>query len=337
MANQQRCPMGAFQGPQQLTGPISQTLLRQIESRDKPFLIDIEPKGIRPTVIKDQYIAESYNNFVEIDGLKYNLFSLISIYNPIHTGYIVPQQPANLSPTAELILIAISQSAPQKVALLCFPIFTTNNTSAYSSYLDQLWNPEAKIANLQTLFMNSSNDTSTQVSINYTICKSNPISVYVFPIGISVPSANWQKLINVMGSPKNFLSNNILNINVSQPSLLTVTSDDFKNRFVYYSKSPGLRGKFNGSVCPAYKTNEYKCVPFDRIRDLQGDNVVLDGAPTLADRLTRQDEAKSQAIDSVGGSSTNPETGITIAAIAGASIGALLLIWVASTISKTMD
>lgn len=341
MSNQYTCPIGSFQGPQQLTGPITQTLLRNIENRDKPFFIDIEPKGIRPTVVKDQYIQESYNNSVEIDSLKYNLFSLIRIYNPVHTGYVVPQQPANQSPIAELILPAISQSTPLKIALICFPIFVSNNSSAYSAYLDQLWNSEAQIANLQTLFMTSSNDT-TQVSISYTCCKDGKnVNIYVFPIGISMPSANWQRLVNVVGSPVNFLSANstlsLLNLSLSQSSLLTVTSDDFTNRFVYYSKPPGLRGKFNGAVCPAYKTSEYKCVPFDRIRDLQGDKVVLDGATTLADRLTSQDVAKDQAINSVGGPSSSTEVGVTVAAIAGASIGALLLIWATSAISKRLD
>jgi len=158
MSNPQRCPIGVFQGPIQLTSPITKTLLNQIENRDKPFFIDIEPKGVRPTVIKNHFIQESYNNSVEIDGLKYNLFSLLYIFNPIHTGYILPQQPANLSPIAELILPAISQSTPPRYAIISFPIYITNNTSAYSGYLDQLWNSEAQVANLQTLFMNSAED-----------------------------------------------------------------------------------------------------------------------------------------------------------------------------------
>lgn len=336
MSNPQRCPIGVFQGPIQLTSPITKTLLNQIENRDKPFFIDIEPKGVRPTVIKNQFIQESYNNSVEIDGLKYNLFSLLYIYNPIHTGYILPQQPTNLSPIAELILPAISQSTPPRFAIISFPIYITNNTSAYSGYLDQLWNSEAPVANLQTLFMNSAED-KAQVSINYVTCNNQPIHFFIFPIGISMPATNWQKLLNVVGSPGNFYTQNLLNIRLSQSSLLTVTSDDFKNRFIYYSKPPGLRGKFNGAVCPIYKTSEYKCVPFDRIRDLQGDKVVLNNASTLSDRLARQDIAKEQAINSVGGATSSPQVGITVAAVAGASIGALVLIWLTSLVSKRMN
>jgi hypothetical protein len=331
MSNQ--CPIGAFQATQQLTGPITQTILTQIENRDKPFFLDIEPRGIRPTVIKDRYIQDSQNNFIEMNGIKYTIFSGIEISKPVHTGYIIPQQPANLSPVAELLFGAMSLINPQspKIALICFPIFITNNTSAYSSYLDQLWNPEAKVANLQTLFLDSANDIK-QVSINYSFCNKNMnnihTNVYVFPIGISMPSTSWQKLINLIGSPKD---------SSFQSSLLTVTSEDFKKHFLYYSKPPGLRGKFNSSVCPAYKTSEYKCVPFDRIRDLDGDKVVLNRASTLSERLSKQDTAKENAINSVGLPSTDAQVGIIVAATAGASLGALLLIWAVSTISKRMD
>lgn len=326
-----QCPIGSFQGPQQLTGFFTQSLLGQIENRDKPFFIDIAPSGIRPNVYKDWYIADNQNNLIEIDGVKYNIFSLISIYRPVHLGYKLPTQPSNENPVAELIIQAFSQSMPQKAALICFPIFITNNISAYSEYLDQLWNSEAKVANLQTLFMNSDSD-KKQVSISYVICTNQDIKVYVFPNGISMPSSNWQKLQNIIGSPRDI--KNIFHVRLNQSSLLSITSDDFKNRFIYNSKPAGLRGRFQSGVCPSYRTSEYKCVPFDRIRDLEGDKVVLNSADTLAERLQEQDKTKSKIIDSLGGTSSDTQVGIIVASVAGASLGAFLVFWAASLIVK---
>lgn len=328
------CPQNSFKGVQTLTGPLTLSILQSIQASTAPFILDIAPRGIRPNVEKNHFIEDTMGNSIEIDGVKYKLLSLVYIYQPIHTGYTLPSQPTNQIPTAELVIWGFSQtSGAQKRVLICFPIYVSTNTSAYSQYLDQIWNPDAPVANLQTLFLSSASDTN-QVSLNYIICKDTQISTYIFPRGITIPSANWQSFLNIYGNLATF---DYGNAGMLSSALLTVTSDEFTNHFVYYTKPPSLRGRFDGSVCPAYKTTEYKCVPFDRIKDLQGDTVVMDGANTLADRLAAQDQAQSDAINSVGGPDSGAEAGIIAAAVAGSVLGALLLIFISSKIATLID
>lgn len=51
----------------------------------------------------------------------------------------------------------------------------------------------------------------------------------------------------------------------------------FKNHFEWFTNPPFVQNKsfkssFNSEKCPYYKTSQYKCVPFDQLHDLSGNN-----------------------------------------------------------------
>jgi hypothetical protein len=70
-----------------------------------------------------------------------------------------------------------------------------------------------------------------------------------------------------------------------------ITVADIGNKIEYFQLPMSLSGtKDFTSSCPYYRTDQYKCVPFHRLTDLSG-NEVIKNADTLADILKGQDEA----------------------------------------------
>jgi len=269
-------------------------------------------------------------NTVSYLANKYTLVSGVQLCNPVHTGYKLPDQ-GNVNPSAELYIPFVNnqiQGAFPTTILLVVPVYQGSKASKNAAYLQQFINSSVKVASLQTIFYASSTDTS-QVSLAYETCvdlkDSNyaNLLVYYFPIGITITGQEYASLMRLAkagGTSGNVLPEfklppasrsafetardyslvdgirkvSVLSSDglVYSQSLTSTASQDFKSRFIYYTKPPKLIGKFSEDNCPYYKTTQYKCVPFDRIQDLSGDYVIR-GANTLQSLMDTQDINRS--------------------------------------------
>lgn len=231
---------------------------------------------------------------------------------------------------------------------------------------------ENKVANLQTIFYDWENDES-QSSLTYKTCfetfdvNNNPSSrslyVAVFPNGIHLSQQEFQLLLLQLGgslqsfqcppalrNAENTLS--AYNFNnegqkipsrVSSDGLLYRTplssvSKDFTERFEYFTKPPRLSHKFDSNACPYYKTEQYKCVPFNQLKDLSG-NYVIPGNTTL-ESILREKRDKHSEHDKHKDKEkhkklTTKQIEDTFAIVAGAGGALLLLIFLGSLLSKS--
>jgi hypothetical protein len=112
--------------------------------------------------------------------------------------------------------------------------------------------------------------------------------------------------------------------------------DEFKHKFVFYTRPPRSSSKaaaaWNSEQCPYYKTSEYKCVPFNQVKDLSG-NLVVPGNKTLDTILNEKKEAKSNNNVSISTKAISTEQiveiiagvgGIAILAIIGLKVGSII-------------
>jgi hypothetical protein len=179
------------------------------------------------------------------------------------------------------------------------------------------------VANLQTLFYEWEGDTS-QSSLAYKTCfetldeNNSPISrslyVVVFPNGIHLSQQSFQQLILQLGgqlqtynSPpairnteqtiRTYQFDNQGNkqpLTLSSDGIIYRTplsscTDEFINRFELFTKPPRLPTvKFQTDSCPYYQTSQYKCVPFNQLKDLSGNYVIPGGNTTLQNILDKQ-------------------------------------------------
>jgi hypothetical protein len=229
------------------------------------------------------------------------------------------------------------------------------------------------IPNLETIFYGWKGDT-TQTSIAYKTCfetinnknlpSSRSLYVVVFPNGITLKSNTYQKLrtkLNFLpsysvpasirgGDPtlKKYRFDNGKKIpeiistdgNIYSTSISSC-DDNFKHRFEYFTLPPrvpsssSIPGQLNSEQCPYYKTNQYKCVPFNQSKDLSG-NLVVPGNKTLETVLSDRDQAQKNANsgDSSSKALTTDEIEGIVAIVAGVAIAAAIFLKVGDWISK---
>jgi hypothetical protein len=231
------------------------------------------------------------------------------------------------------------------------------------------------VPTLESIFYGWDGDTS-QSSIAYKTCfetidnNNNPASkslyVVVFPNGIHLSQSSYQQLLiqlngiltpymippairggdSTLRSYKFDDEGNKVPTITSQDGIIYSTpisscTDDFKHRFEYFTLPPRLpssvSARYNSDQCPYYKTTEYKCMPFNQLKDLSGAYVVP-GNKTLDTILYEQQQA--QLLENAGSmlSTTNTMTteqieGI-IAGVAGVAIAAILALKIGSWISN---
>jgi hypothetical protein len=288
---------------------------------------------------------------------KYTLTSGIQLCNPAHTGYKLPDQ-AQVNQSAELFIPFVNaqiKGAYPSTVLLVVPVYQGSKSSTNSNYLKQLIDSNTPVASLQTIFYAKANDTS-QVSLTYETCvdlsgsQYANILVYYFPVGITLKGQEYASLMRLakaggtsgtvlpdfklppasrsaFGTIRDYrLVDGVRKPITLSPdgliynqSVISTASNDFKERFIYYTKPPKLVGKFSEDNCPHYKTNQYKCVPFDKIQDLSGDYVIR-GANSLESLLATQENARSVTTTS---NEAKADAG-RIALIVGGSIGGVL-------------
>lgn len=354
------CPTDDNSGLLQITGPIQETTLNNISSNRAPIQISISARTTVPSLLGNQ-IDDLTGNTCSYKGKTYRLMS-IQICAVAHTGYQLPRH--TTSPQAELIL----SFAPASVGnledvsfhgiLLCFPIYDSS-VSSHGSYLEQIIEQPTdttKIATLQSLFQ--STDDSPQVSFGYTTCfetvdaknqmTSHGLYVIVFPKGIELRSSILQRILGRVGTLKAYRVPTA--IRGTDPTLYTYTiangtkvkvavssegymyktsmastSADFTNRFEYFKVSPTSVSKGAKKV---YKTTQYKCVPFDQLRDVKPPNdiknsYVVPGGKDLSDVLgIQQETANAQKKGDIVSTDLSTDQ---IETIIGATVGAIVV------------
>lgn len=355
------CPSDNNSGILQLTGPIQESSLDRVSINKAPFQFSISPRTTIPALLGNQ-IDDITGHTCILNGKSYQLIS-VQLCAVTHTGYQLPRMTA--TPSAELILSFAPKSTGNMELssyhgiLLCFPIYESSHTR-HGVYLEQLISDstDSKVASLQTLLQNDSTDQS-QTSLAYSTCfetvssngsmTSHTLYVIVFPNGIHLQASLFQKLKARLGTLKSYevptairgtdptlytyvMSNGIKVKSSTSPegrlykTQLTSSSDEFVNRFEYFKAAPTSTG--GPSSKKAYKTTQYKCVPFDQLRDLATPNdlknsYVIPEGKTLGDVLGLQkDVADAQK---KGDIKTNTLTTGQIETIIGASIGIVVV------------
>ena len=107
---------------------------------------------------------------------------------------------------------------------------------------------------------------------------------------------------------------------------ISINEETFKNRFEWFTKPPllsksGSSASFNSDKCPYYKTSDYKCVPFNQLRDLSGnpqdpqDAYVIPGNNTLQNMLNKKQTSTADSIASFEAQKKATEDIITYGAI----------------------
>jgi hypothetical protein len=363
------CPSDVNSGFIELAGPILPQYIDKIKIDSYPLSISFSPRTTPPSMLGNR-IDESSDNTCSYRGKKFSLNGGIQICSVTNKNYIFAGQ--NNPPIAELIMSFAANSPSQSDLagiLLCVPIYDAA-TPSHAAYLQQIVNPDdyPNTASIQTIFYENSNDTS-QVSIAYKTCVevianerdgvyTKSIYVVVFPNGIRISQKDYQDLLAQMGGElqeyqlpvsirdgaytvkmyKFDDEGNKIPTQFSDGELYTTVisscSDDFNNRFEYFSKPPLLpTTQFAKDICPYYTTQQYKCVPFNQLQDLSG-NYVIPGNKSLETILSEQQLMKDKQLGKTAPKMTTADIEIMVAGIIGGIVALGLAIKVGSWISK---
>jgi|UniRef100_A0A6C0BFA5 hypothetical protein len=179
--------------------------------------------------------------------------------------------------------------------------------------------------------------TFNTVNASNVITSTRTLYIVVFPNGIRMTSSTYQQLLLQMRSMNPSITQTLLpyyvplvirnyeNTLVSygfdsygnkipkrtsnkgeiSQNTLSSCNDEFRNRVQYFTMPPHIISKsksFNTEKCPYYKTNEYKCVPFNQLHDLSGvdqDAYVIPGNSTLQSILDKNKSPTSGSSVSV--------------------------------------
>jgi len=293
----------------------------------------------------------------------------IQICTVAHKGYHLPGMTDE--PIAEMILSFVPSSTPSDRAeysgmLMCFPIYVSG-PNHHDSYLMYAISPQATTTppSLSTVFYDTPSD-STQTSLAYKTCfetidskgeaDSKSLYVIVFPHGIcntsltllgsSLPS--YKVPIPIRGTGATVLryrfddeGNKTSTANSDEGVLYTTQlsscSDEFKKRIEHFTIPPGLpsSSKLSSKTSkPLYKPAQYKCVPFDQLRDMSGEYVKL-GSKNMEQIMNEQQQAKqAQDKETASSSSTDSDSTDLALEIIGTGIGIVVISAIAYQIWK---
>jgi hypothetical protein len=270
-------------------------------------------------------------------------------------------------PIAEMILSFAPSSAPSNCRemsgiLMCFPIYASgpNHHDEYLTYAISP-QPTSSPPSIKTLFYKDKSD-SSQTSLAYTTCfetiHSNGIAdskglyVIVFPHGICNTSftslsstiKRYKAPIPIKGTDPTVVryrfddNGNKKSTATSAEGFLYTTqisscSDEFKNYIQYFTIPPGLpsSSKVAGSRSnKLYRPDQYKCVPFDQLRDMSGKYVKL-GSKSMEQVMSEQQKATLAAQNASASSDSPVDSDSTdlILEIVGTGVGVILVSFVA--------
>ena len=252
------------------------------------------------------------------------------------------------------------------------PVPKCDGKHAKGSNIGKMNDNKAAVPTLESIFYGWDGDTS-QSSIAYKTCfetidsnntpNSRSLYIVIFPNGIHLTSQKYQQLLIQLNAKlstytitpairggdstlRSYKFNNEGNkvvTDTSQDGIIYATpisscTDDFKHRFEYFTVPPRLpssvSARYNSEQCPYYKTTQYKCMPFNQLKDLSGE-YVIPGNKTLDTLLYEQQQQQSNAIDtSVKQSLSTEQIETIVAGVAGVAIASIILLKVGSWISN---
>jgi hypothetical protein len=201
------------------------------------------------------------------------------------------------------------------------------------------------------------------------ISSTRTLFIVVFPVGIRMAAAAYQQLVLQMRSNDPSITSSLRPYNVplrvrnyeSTVQSFTIDSsgnkipkttsnkgdisifqisncdEQFKNRFEWYTKPPLILSKstktFNSEKCPHYKTSQYKCVPFDQLHDLSGNNIdpqdayVIPGNVSLQNILNKKQPSNAAGVASLDAEMKATEDMITYGAMGVVGIVGLYVLY----------
>lgn len=170
-----------------------------------------------------------------------------------------------------------------------------------------------KVATLESLFSETKDD-PVQSSLAYKSCftinygttkMSSNFYIIVFPNGIHLQSSQFQKLlIQFNGSLKEYIppDNKQIRGRLSQSEFsqsISAAITDFKDIFEYFKLPPRTSSRKAVTESEYYKTSEYKCMPFDQLKDvstIKSDVYVIPGSNTLDNILSKKGPKSTYSI-----------------------------------------
>jgi hypothetical protein len=124
---------------------------------------------------------------------------------------------------------------------------------------------------------------------------------------------------------------------------VSTCTDDFTHNFVYYTQPPRIPSSPSSSSginnrCPYYQTTQYKCVPFNQLKDLSG-QYVIPGAKTLNTILGESQQVQvmqnnGNLVPNANGTLSTADIEGIVAGVAGGIIVLLGAVFIGSWISK---
>jgi hypothetical protein len=246
-----------------------------------------------------------------------------------HSGFKLPGQTTEPSAELILSYSSSSNTSDVTGILLCVPIYQSSQTSRdlYLTQLHEQRADNGRVDTLESIFSEKP-QVASQTSLAYKTCfdtitanemKKHSLYVIVFPRGIFVTAANYQALLGGMTLPNYHMHGTIrggdstvsaysfdkagnrrsetTSSNGELPSTtISTCTAAFRNRIEYFTKSPNIVSTVPSGRTPTGtagpncgKTKEYKCMPFDMLRDSNGDYVSFDaGAPNLSDTALKE-------------------------------------------------
>jgi hypothetical protein len=358
------CRSDVSTGLLQIMGPIQQTDLNSITTAKEPIAISFGSSV--PSIVDGNHIhidSSATQTTCNRAGKRFTLMD-IQICPLVHTGYRLPGMTDE--PIAELILSFKFSVAPLNCMensgiLMCFPIYASG-PNHHDEYLMYALSPQPTSAppSIQTLFYKEKSD-SSQVSLAYTTCfetiNSNGIAdskglhVIVFPRGIcntsftSLSSSikRYKVPIPIKGTDPTVIKyrfdddGNKKSTATSTDGFLYTTqvsscSEEFKKYIQYFTIPPGLPSSSNAAgdrPNNLYRPAQYKCVPFDQLRDMSGKYVKL-GSKSMEQVMSEQQKATlaAQNESASSGSPVDSESTELILEIVGTGVGVILVSFV---------
>ena len=351
------CSNGSTTGFINLTGPVAQTKISAIQANASPFISSFAPRSNPPSMLGN-IIDEAPDNTITYNSRRYQLIGGIQICAPTHSGYVLPGQTDEPALELIMPFVNNSLVGTYPVGIFVIVPIYNSSYSDHSAYIKQIMDSTNNpVANIQKIFLDSAKDT-TQLSIAYDSCidlvsdddKGNiNIRVIYFPHGIHLTGQEYQKftailtdnnkvpiqdfyvprvlrksgMATVTGYSRDDDGQKIAKSKSSKgkpySSSMPASSPEFINKFKYYLKPVSTTSALSAETCPYYKTNQYKCVPFNKIRDLSG-NQVVPGA-TLDTILSNQaDMEDSETSGSMSTDKMLETLGIGAGVVAGIGI-----------------
>lgn len=316
-----------------------------------PVDISFSPRSTPPTLSGSHIIESSpTDNICQYKGKKYAL-SDIQLCSRMHKGFVIPGMTIDPMAELILSFHSNSTTADFNGILLCLPIYPSSEASYADYIVQLLnasdpSNPSSvNPPTIQSLFYKNASDT-TQTSFAYKTCfetgtstntETHSIYVIVFPNGIRVSQNVIESLrsrvggsfsaykipVSIRGPDPTVLSyrtdnNGVKHANkfsdegIPYTSPISSCSEELK-RIEYFVQPPKINGnrQFTSKNKTLYKKTQYKCVPFDQLRDVSGEYVKL-GNKSLSTILAEQNEVQrdqESSSDPTLGSAPSVSTG----------------------------